>query len=361
MVLNPVLFAALRVLNRGVDPRISNAGVPGSFEFSELNGKKHIHGLGEHYAINCVVDGCNDTRSRLYVHHCFGQTRHFQGFNQEGDQLLMLAYCQHCQKRIRLSGYLEGYMKAAKDTAQETLNFLNSGGSVAPPRRVCPSMGLTIPVHEAHPDDEAVKYLVQRGFNIEYLGKVAGAVVMLEHPDLRIQALTQGRLGFPFYVDGELRTWQARLAYDLPKTKKWPPKWWFPGQSSKVPWNVDVASGFEVVILCEGILSAVNMGPAAVAVGGKTLTTESMEIVKKKWKRALVALDPDCGINRKPGEADFHERMVSLLKTSGIDASIVQWTPGDNRDPGDLSLRENIELIRRSDPLIAAALPYVGV
>jgi hypothetical protein len=358
MVLNPELYAALKRLNKGRDPRISNAGLPAAFHLTEVNGKRGISGEGEHYAIDCVV--CTDTRSRLYVHHCFGQRRHVPNFNQPGDQLLMLAYCQHCQKRINLQGYIEGYVKSARDSSAETLGFLNSGSSVAPPpKRACPPMGLTVPVHEMDPNDEVVKYLAGRGFNVEYLGKVAGAVAMLDHPDGIIASMTRGRIGFPFYVDGELKTWQARLAFD--SKKKWPPKWWFPGQTSKVPWNVDVAAGFEVVILCEGILSAVNMGPAAVAVCGKTLTAESLEIVKKKWKRAFVALDPDCGINRKPGEQDFHERMLKLLRESGTEASCALWKPGDNRDPGDLSLQENIELIRRSDPVVAATLPYVGL
>ena len=359
MVLNPGLFASLKILNKGVTPRISNQGVPATFSVTMNNGRPCIHGEGEHYAINCCA--CTDTRSRLYVHHAFGQARHIPGFNQPGDQLLMLAYCQNCQKRVRLAGYLEGYIKSEKDTSQDTLGFLNSGGTSAPPvKRECPSMGFTVPLHEAHPEDEAVLYLKKRGFDTDYLGKVAGALVMVDHPNLDINRLTRGRIGFPFLVDGELKNWQARSPFDLPKGKRWPPKWWFPGQTSKVPWNTDVAAGFSAAIICEGILSAVNMGPAAIAVCGKTLTQESLQIVKARWKRVLLALDPDCGINRKPGEQDFHARMQTLLVENGVEATIAAWTPGDNRDPGDLTPGENIALICRSDPLVAAALPYVA-
>jgi hypothetical protein len=359
-VFNPGLYAALKTLNGGEPPRITSLGVPASFTVTYENGKPKIHGSGEQYVIRCPV--CNDKRYRLYVHHCFGQVRHVPDFNKPGEQLLPLAYCQHCQKRIRLVGYLEGYAKAALNSPADTLAFLNSQSSAAPPVRKCPPMGNCVPLHEVDKRDPAVLYLLKRRYNIEYLGKVAGAVVMLDHPDGAIARMVRGRIGFPFYVDGELKTWQARLPYDQPKSEKWPPKWYFPPMNGlpKLPWNVDVASQFPVVILCEGILSAVNMGPAAVAVGGKTLTTAALEIVKKKWSRALVAMDPDAGINRKPGEIDYQKRMIDQLEAAGIRASGITWTPGDNRDPGDLTPGENIELIRRSDPTAAAALSYVG-
>lgn len=354
-MLNPELFRALKRLNKGVDPKISNPGVRYSFTVRTENGKPKLDGYGEQYAINCPNPGCNDKRSRLYVHYMYGQRHHIPGYNSPGDQLLGLAYCQNEQKRIRLQGYLEGFYTPADPRTAETLAALD--GVLQTKKRVCPSMGAyraleTLP--EEHP---AVQYLVGRGYSPRYLGETCKAVLLEGHPDPIINRMASGRIGFPFYVNGELLAWQARSAYDLPKGKKWPPKWWFPGGIDKVPWNVDVAAQFPVVVLCEGILSAVNAGPAAIAVCGKTITGPSMAIIKQRWTRAIVMLDSDAGINRKPGEIDYHERMLTELKEAGIEAQCVRWTPGDLRDPGELGFVGCVEVLRTVE--FSSLLSYV--
>lgn len=352
MVLNPALFAALKQLNRGVEPKVTNAGLQASFSVLSRDGKPTLHGEGEHYAINCPC--CTDTRSRLYVHYMFGQVLHVPGFNQPGDQLLMLAYCQNEQKRIRLIGYLEGHVLV--DTSAQTLATLC--GTAAPAKRECPSMGTTTPLQDLPENHQAAAYLTSRGFNYHYLGSACGAVLMHKHSDPTIERMSQGRIGFPFYVDGVMKLWQARSPYDLEKGKKWPPKWWFPGGTAKVPWNVDVAAAFPVVILCEGILSAVNTGPAGIAIGGKTMTPEAIEIIKRRWKRAFVMLDPDAGVNRKPTEKDYHQMLIDRLTVEGIETTGAKWVRGDNRDPGDLGFAGCLQVIKNSDMLVHSMLSY---
>jgi hypothetical protein len=186
---------------------------------------------------------------------------------------------------------------------------------------------------------------------------------MHTHPDPIIARITNGRVGFAHMLDGKMRLWHARLAYESDK-KGWPPKWWFPAGTTKVPWNLDVAKNHSTVILCEGILSAVAAGPAAIAIGGKTVTPEALGIIKRLWKKAFVMLDPDAGINRKvniPGkkdEPDFQLRLVELLKTEGLEVSQARWSRGDNRDPGDLGLQGTLQVIKNSDPMVAAGLAY---
>lgn len=352
-MLNPELFKALKRLNKGVDPKISNPGVRYSFTTRTENGKVKVDGSGEQYAINCVV--CGEKRFRLYVHYMFGQKHHIPGYNQPGDELLGLAYCQNCQKRIRLKGYLEGFHGPVDLREAETLEALN--GTLKTGKVACPDMGYCKPLESLPEDHPAVKYLAGRGFSAKYLGETSRAVLIEGHHDATINRLAAGRIGFPFYVKGELVAWQARSPFDLPKGKKWPPKWWFPGGTSKVPWNLDIAAQFPVVILCEGILSAVNAGPAAVAVCGKTITSASMSLIKERWTKAIVMLDSDAGINRKPGEIDYHERMLSDLKGAGIEAQCVQWTPGDLRDPGDLGFSGCLEVLKTAD--FSSLLPYM--
>lgn len=341
-MLNPELFRALKRVNKGVDPKISNPGVRHSFTVRTENGKVKIDGSGEQYAINCPV--CGDRRFRLYVHYMYGQKHHIPGYNSPGDELLGLAYCQNEQKRIRLQGYLEGFYEPADPRTAETLEALN--GTLRTGKVACPSMGTTRPLESLPADHPAVQYLVRRGFNQQYLGSCAKAVLIEGHEDPIIGRMVTGRIGFPFYVEGELVTWQARSPFDLPKGKKWPPKWWFPGGTSKVPWNVDVARQFPVVVLCEGILSAVNAGPAAIAIGGSAITSLSMSVIKKYWKKAIVMLDSDVGINRDPDKPDWHERSITWLREEGLEVEGVRWTLGDLRDPGELGFAGSMEVLR---------------
>lgn len=351
-MLNPELFKALKRVNKGVDPKISNPGVKYSFTVRKENGKTKIDGSGEQYAINCPV--CSDKRFRLYVHYMYGQKHHIPGYNSPGDELLGLAYCQNCQKRVRLQGYLEGFYTPADPRTAELLEALN--GTLKTEGRSCPTMGSTRPLESLPDDHPAVQYLVKRGFNPKYLGSCGKAVLMESHEDPIINRLVAGRIGFPFFVNGQLVTWQARSPFDLPKGKKWPPKWWFPGGTSKVPWNLDVAAQFEVVVICEGILSAVNAGPAAIAICGSTITSASMALIKERWKKAIVMLDSDVGINRNPGKENCQEKALLWLKEAGIEAQGVQWTPGDLRDPGDIGFAGCLEVLRTTE--FASLLSY---
>lgn len=351
-MLNPELFKALKRVNKGVDPKISNPGVRHSFRVTKEGEKTRLHGAGEQYAINCPV--CGENRFRLYVHYMFGQRHHVPNYNRPGDELLGLAYCQNCQKRVRLQGYLEGFYTPADPRTAETIAALS--GTLKTASVGCPPMGSTKPLESLPESHPAVKYLAERGFNTRYLGETCKAVLIEGHHDPIMNRLAAGRIGFPFFVKGELAAWQARSPFDLPKGKKWPPKWWFPGGIQKVPWNLDVAAQFEVVVICEGILSAANAGPAAIAICGNSITSASLALIKERWKKAIVMLDSDVGINRTPGKEDLQLRAITTLKDAGIEAQGVQWTVGDLRDPGDLGFAGCLEVLRTTE--FAALLPY---
>lgn len=355
--MNPELFKALKRLNGGRDPKISNPGVPGTFSVEVVDGKTRLHAAGEQYGICCVE--CGETRHRLYVHHMYGVKHYIPGFNQPDTELLCLAYCQNEGKRIRLEGYLKGFYEPKNLRTAETIEALN--GTLVTAKRSCPPLGTCIPLQDLPDDHPAVVYLDKRNFSAAYLGQACGALVMESHPDAMIERMARGRIIFPFYVDGELLTWQGRSPYDLEKGKKWPPKWWFPGGTKKVPWNVDEAKKFEVVIICEGILSAANAGPAAVAIGGKSITTEGLKVITERWKKAVVMLDPDIGLNRAEGEMDYQERLIGTLRGTHMEVEGIQWIPGDLRDPGDIGFLGCAEALKRSVPHWLDLLPYARI
>jgi hypothetical protein len=348
---NMELYAALQRLNNGVPPKVVNAGEPAAFATDRgPDGHVQLHASGELYAINCPK--CHEVRCRLRVHFLWGIAHHVPGYNQPGEVLEGLAYCQNEQKRIPLKGYLR------EDYRPDPILAIKMALEEKPPPWTCPTMGEVIPLQNLPEDHSACQYLVKRGFSPRYLGETCGAVLMAKHPDPYVDRLSRMRIGFPFYVDGILRLWQARLAYDLPKGVTWPPKWYFPSGGQKVPWNVDLAAGFPVVLINEGVLSAVNAGPAAISAGGKTLTTEVRRIIKAHWKRAFVMFDPDAGLCRAAGAPDYQLIAMQQLRDDGLEVSGAKWTPGDLRDPGDLGFLETLKMIRASDPFVFASLPY---
>lgn len=350
MVLNPHLFALLE-RTFGYRPRVSNAGEPFTYEVFKTPRGYKMRAQGEQYAVCCP--DCGDTKFRLYFHHRFGTKVNDPRFP---GALVDLCFCQHEQKKK------PGWFARLGDALTDPAAVLSlpvveaSVGVIEAP----PSMGAVTPLRELPRTHPAIQYLVKRGYETTYLSDTYGVCLIESHPDDKIDRMARGRIGFPFLVNGELKCWQARLAYDLEPGQKYPPKWYFPPKTKKVAWGHDIAKQFTGVILCEGILSAVNFGPAAVAIGGKTLTYGVKKLILETWDNIVVALDPDAGINRKEGEKDFQSRMVEDLRKEGKTVSGVVWQSGDNRDPGDIGPDGCVELLRSSASWIIPHLPYIG-
>lgn len=348
----------------GSRPKVSRSGQP--FRYQVVRGRTgdRIRATGgEEYVVNCPQ--CGDTRGRLYVHHMYGLPSPEQSNPALAGPMTQLCYCQNEQRVVRLTQYLPPYDTWAALMRLETLPSKTDESEDAiftPP----PSRGDCVSLADLPPAHPAREYLRRRGYSPDYLARHHGVGVVQSHPDPKLHALVSGRIAFPFYVDGREVTWQARLAYDLPKGQKYPMKWYFPPGTKKVPWNIDLASQYPVVVLCEGILSALNMGPAGISVGGKSLTYESIKQIRSRWSCAVVAFDPDAGSERRPDDVDYQERAIQELREAGLsevygvrwDADIVPRLP-DKRDPGSIGVSGCAELLRRSAPSVLSRLPYM--
>ena len=353
MVLNPYLFSALeRVF--GYRPRITNEGDPFTYEpISTPRGYK-MKAYGEQYAVCCP--DCGDTKFRLYFHHRFGTSiadARFPG------ALIDLCFCQHEQRKKPKWYSILGEALSDPRVALELAELARNAPQVVGDIEQVPSMGEVTPLRELPRDHQANAYLIKRGYEPTYLSDTYGACLINSHPDEKIHRMASGRIGFPFLINGELKCWQARLSYDLAKGEKYPPKWYFPPKTKKVAWGYDVAKQFKGVIICEGILSAVNFGPAAIAIGGKTLVYAVRKAILETWDSVFVALDPDAGINHAKDEKDFQKRLIEELKREGKTVAGAQWAPGDNRDPGDIGPNGCVELLKRSAPWFVQYLPYL--
>jgi hypothetical protein len=350
--LNPVLFSALTSVF-GRPPKITNQGQAFTYTVEERGGGVRVKAQGEQYCVCCP--DCGDAKYRLYFNHRYGTT--ISDPRVRGP-LIDLAYCQHEQKKKPKWYALLGRALSDPSVAllvQENSRCSPQQGSVF---GAIPTMGETVSLRSLAPSHQAMTYLRGRGYDPLYLNDIYGACLIINHPDERVARMAVGRVAFPFHVNGEFKMWQARLTYDLPKGQKFPPKWYFPPGTIKVPWGYDVASAYPVAILAEGISSALNFGPAGIGLGGKTLTYATRKLIAQRWKSVVVALDPDAGINHKPDERDYQEQMIRELTEEGVSAVGVRWQAGDTRDPGDIGPVGCLNLLRNSAPWVVEDLPY---
>jgi len=360
MPLNSPLFNALAELaakTNGPPPGIVNEGVGFTYSVVKTRGGRLVllPESGEEYHINCPYCPHGDNKKRLYVHHMYGMPSPDPRIK---GPMIDLAYCQHEQKKKpQLFITLKNYMWALEHGLINP-EILQQAAAVEvsdPLEQEPPSMGQTVSLKEM-PESEHYRYWLRRGYNPEYLSDSYHARIPLFHPDDRMWDMIRSRTLFPYLYKGRVIMWQGRLTYD--HADKWPPKWWFPGGTRKVLWNIDLALQFPVCILCEGISSGIAAGPAAMGIGGKTLNTRMVEFIAENWEAAMVMLDPAAGINRKSDEQDYQRRLIGQLMEAGLSAVGARWMRGDNRDPGDLGPAGCVELIRRSDSAFAQRLVY---
>jgi hypothetical protein len=181
----------------------------------------------------------------------------------------------------------------------------------------------------------------------------------------QIRAGTRGReknhVIFPVFMDGGLVYWQARAAWDPPphltpeQKKAWVkatryrktlnPINAMPGipraTAGEVLFNYDRASRAGHVVICEGPVDAIKVGPHAVALLGKGTDTKVARLRRMGARRYTVYLDR--------GEEE-------RAKAEQIAADLAGWaevyiaTPPARHDPGSLTPEQNANVVERAEP-----------
>lgn len=161
----------------------------------------------------------------------------------------------------------------------------------------------------------------------------------------------KGSLILPAYHGDELMFWQARDA--LGRDSDDFPKYRTPiGYSSNgVLFNLDEASSFGEVIICEGVFSALRVGRDAVATFGNKITEEQCLLLRKRGvKRVVLCFDPDTWqvpdilIDRglSGTRPPIHNAMLNLLDHFDS-VRVVKLKEGD---PDDIGLERGAKDLR---------------
>jgi peptidoglycan/xylan/chitin deacetylase (PgdA/CDA1 family) len=202
-------------------------------------------------------------------------------------------------------------------------------------------------------------YLHGRGITdvlIEQWGLRAGVVGREKHHVI-----------FPVIMDGGLVYWQARATFDPPTgippeakrawitanryRKTLNPQNSFAGvpqaTAGEVIFNYDRARTFQHVVICEGPVDAIKIGPHAVALLGKGTPAKLERLRRLPARRYTVYLDR--------GEEELRKAHEIAAGLTGYAPTYIAIPP-PGYDPGSLSPEENANIIANAMPLAKSGL-----
>ena len=245
---------------------------------------------GEYYRVNCPF--CGDTKKRLWINHMYGQTD-----PGNGRPMWWLATCynESCLrdfengKRLREAIFgFENHNTRDREHFEVLQGEVFDGtlGPVEWPGEVLPLADLP----DNHP---AVEWLA---FEKRYTREMMRRYQLQYCIGAKAQYGTaQNRIVFPVIMENQLVGWQCRYV----GTTNWKltPKYYtLPGMKKRfILYNFDLARQMPCVVVCEGPTSANAVGDHAVALFGKEMSPQQMNLLVTHWPRKpiIMLLDPD--------------------------------------------------------------------
>lgn len=174
--------------------------------------------------------------------------------------------------------------------------------------------------------DKAFVYLTKdRGFN-------PGIIEQYNLQRTHSVGPCKSRIIVPYYMNDRLVTWQARDFTD----KQEPPYLACPKKDAvfdvkETLYAIDKAREFDTVIVVEGIMDAMNMGPGAIATSGTSWTMEQV-LLLAEWQRRVILFDAD------DPESLKHAESLQITVDGIAGESDILLMDNFDGDPGDLDL-----------------------
>jgi hypothetical protein len=368
--LNPTLFRSLEsyygvgnveIVSNGVAIRWRTLldWVPGT---TEKRLRRHVDVPGEEYKVRCRI--CQDYRARMYINHHWGV---FDQETQTRNLWLINCFNEDCYSEY----------DARRELYQRIYGVQRNRGRVpilegrkADDRVICPMsppgmMWRLDKWRERHPRSEVVKYLEDRHFDVDKLGRLWGLCYCADSNFY----FARDRIIIPIYWRRQMVGWQARYIGDdvdgVPFNKARVPKYYTsPGCPKKlVGYNFDRAVQHSTVVIVEGPADAWSTGPMAIGLLGKTMSSQLQyqlveEMQRQHGKDGVVVIcldpkpDPGAAARGKPHHID---RLVSQLMVPMEGRIVPVWLP-EEHDPGSMdrvALRELITQAAADKELVA--------
>lgn len=174
------------------------------------------------------------------------------------------------------------------------------------------------------------KYVIKRGFNPNELARHGvGYCTKGEY---------FGYLIIPFYTEGSLRYWNARLVIGSGPRYNNPPKDITGLGKEFLIYNSDALGLYNQVFICEGAINALTMGDNAIATMGKSISRHQInDLIKAQAKRYIILLDPDA----KDKAIDLALKLVNFKSVK------VVYLP-EGKDCNDIQRKEVMKLVWRT-------------
>lgn len=274
------------------------------------------------------------------------------GCRRTGDTLDLIEALEGIDRLAAMSYVIDGY------NGGDAPSILTTLAQVARPASTDLSRLPLIPYPKGYepltwglePHTRAWRYLLEvRGISYEALMAA------------RVGYARGGRLGgyviFPVFMDGGLVYWQARATWDAPahldreQRRAWskatgyrktlnPTATQTTVGASEILYGYDAVVGLPHVVITEGPVDALKVGPHAVALLGKVATSTKVERLRRlATQRYTVYLDP--GVEER-------------AKAEGLAAQLADFAPTfvaeapEGADPGMLTPAQNAEVIAKA-------------
>lgn len=346
--MNPLAPDLYSLLNRrlpGGVLRTANVGIAAMpHRTYGLDGRPRLELVvpGEEYI--CFCPFCGDSSGHLYINHLFGQ---FDEHTGKPSWHLAKCFRRSCLSRsdnreqlINILFGIHGYDR------RRPVPWQIRPGQCAPTdptrlSRVEPP-GQLIPVNQLYDAHAARLYLRDRGYDLDELSSVWGISLCVE-PCTDDSAL--GRIFIPMVMHGELVAWQTRypgeLDWKATHIRKYLNMRWMPKRL--LLYNFDRARTQPFVCLMEGVTDVWALGDPGVALLGKTITEQQVQLVAATWKDkpVVILLDGD-----DPDAVRAAEDMRLRLLMGGVTSPLVQLALPDGKDPGETPRRELRDFIQ---------------
>lgn len=175
-------------------------------------------------------------------------------------------------------------------------------------------------------------YLEKRGIPWQYAAR--------NEWGFSVAGFTKDRIVVPTFMEGKLVFWQARATWEEGDReedefkKVLNPK----GVSARsVLYNYDKAREFKEIIITEGFVDAVKVGPDAVATNGKNIHPQQIEwLLKTEAKSVVLLWDLDAWTDEKQMKDKFKpssiQKATELLRAYGLTVRAAKLNAG--KDPG---------------------------
>jgi hypothetical protein len=285
-MLNQPLYNALHRICGEVD--VVHEDEPGSPLYRAHRGNIYLDfekdEITQEFKVDCPI--CGDTRKRLYINYAILQDIKKGGVPVKTYHLM----CCH-NERCNLGPFYKELKEAIKNPEIFKIQPKpNDGKRRCNVRTDLP--GVCHPINSDNAHIACKVYMQERGFDLNELYKQFHVMSCDRMDGMEYFGPV---IIFPYYEGNSLVFWQARLPYN--PTDKKTPKYIF-GKGTKkstIVYNKASALKEPVIIITEGVLDAIRVGPAGIALFGKYPSEMQTRIMSRVFalKKVVLMLDSD--------------------------------------------------------------------